>query len=97
MTGYKDVIHVDKDEGVFLANLIYKLLEGLCCVPEPVRHHEVFIERPKGVIMAIFGTSSLCTGIWLKGRTRSTLEKMWLRVVILQSLGCETWDIDQVW
>ena len=44
VTGYKDIIHVDKDEGEFPVDLIHKLLEGLCCVPESVKHHEIFIE-----------------------------------------------------
>ena len=45
--GYKNVVHVDKDEGEFPANLIHKLLESLCCVPEPISHHEVFIEAKR--------------------------------------------------
>ena len=39
--GYNDIIHVEKDEGEFPADLIHKPLEGQCCVPESVRHHEV--------------------------------------------------------
>ena len=68
VTCYKDIVHVDKNEGEFPADLIHKLLEGLCCIPESIRHHKIFIET-KGVIMAVFGMSSLCTRIWLKART----------------------------
>ena len=44
VTGYKDVIHVDKDEREFPANLLHKSLQGLCCILESTRHHKVFIE-----------------------------------------------------
>ena len=44
VSGYKDIIHIDQDGGEFLADLIHKPLEGLCCILESIRHHEVFIE-----------------------------------------------------
>ena len=75
VAGYQDIIHVNKDKGELPADLIHKTLEGLCSIPESVRHHEIFI-KTKGVIMAVFGMSSWCTGICLKARTRSTLEKI---------------------
>ena len=37
VAGYQDIIHVNKD-------LIHKTLEGLCSIPESVRHHEIFIK-----------------------------------------------------
>ena len=33
-------------------------------------------KRPKGVVMAVLGTSSGATGIWWNARTKSNLEKM---------------------
>ena len=44
VAGYQDIIHVKKDKGELPADLIYKTLEGLCSIPESVRHHEIFIK-----------------------------------------------------
>ena len=44
VAGYQDIIHVNKDKGELPADLIHKTLEGLCSIPESVRHHEIFIK-----------------------------------------------------
>ena len=85
VTGYKDVIHVNKDEGEFLVNLIQKPLEDLCCIPEPKRHHEVFIEAKRCY------NGSLWNVIFVHQNLVDGPDKINL------SLGCEVWDIDQVW
>ena len=44
VAGYQDIIHVNKDKGELPADLIHKMLEGLCSIPESVRHHVIFIK-----------------------------------------------------
>ena len=53
----KDVIHKDEAEGEITQNLIHKALEPVNSVPEAKRHAKKF-KHPKGVMMAVFWTSS---------------------------------------
>lgn len=73
---------VDKAWQQTLKSLIN--LRLVCCgspIAEPLQH-AVHSKRAQGVLIAIFSTSSLCTGVWKNALVRSILPSnaRWLRL-----------------
>ena len=61
--GHENVVDVHKEEILESpTDLVHKSLECLCCVLEAEGHAEE-LNRPNGVITAVFGTSAAATGI----------------------------------